>query len=99
MKIFASTILLFFVLFLAGPTIVTCLERNNYSIGQCEDCNTGSSSSIEEIKHEIKYYTFDLFLEMSFFHSGKGSGPIVFENLSKHDLISASIFIPPPNKV
>lgn len=99
MKIFASTILLFFVLFLGGPTIVVCLEKDSNSIAQCEDCNSSSSSSIEEIKHDIKYYTFTLFPEMPFFDSGKGSGRIIFENLSKHDLISASIFLPPPNMV
>ncbi|HEU4790357.1 MAG TPA: hypothetical protein VFS71_11775 [Flavobacterium sp.] len=98
MKVFASIVLLFFVLFLAGPTIVACLEKDKDATSLCEDCNT-PSSSIEEIKHDIKYYTFNPFLEMSFFDSEKSSGLIIFENLSKHDLICASIFIPPPNKV
>jgi hypothetical protein len=99
MRIFASIVLLFFVLFLAGPTIVACLEKDKDTMSLCEDCNAGSSSSIEEIKHDIKYYTFNTFLEMSFFDSEKDSGRIIFENLSKHDLISATIFIPPPDKV
>ena len=100
MKTFASIVLLFFVLFLVAPTIVACLEKDNNSLSLCEDCNTGSSSSsIEEIKHDIKYYTFNAFLEMSFFDSEKDSGRIIFENLSKHDLISATIFIPPPDTV
>ena len=98
MKIFASIVLLFFVLFLVGPTIVACLEKDNDSTSLCEDCNS-RSSSIEEIKHDIKYYTFNPFLEMSFLEAEKGSGLIIFENLSKHDLICASIFIPPPNNV
>jgi hypothetical protein len=98
MKIFTSIVLLFFVLFLVAPTIVACLEQDSDSTSLCEDCNT-PSSSIEEIKHDIKYYTFNSFLEMSFFDSEKASGLIIFENRSKHDLICAAIFIPPPNKV
>lgn len=98
MKVFASIVLLFFVLFLAGPTIVVCLEKDKDATSLCEDCNT-PSSSIEEIKNDVKFYTFNPFLEMSFFDSEKDSGLIIFENLSKHDLICASIFIPPPNKV
>lgn len=98
MKVFASIVLLFFVLFLAGPTIVAFLEKDKDATSLCEDCNT-RSSSIEEIKHDIKYYTFNPFLEMSFLDVEKGSRLIIFENLSKHDLISASIFIPPPNLV
>jgi hypothetical protein len=97
MKIFTSIVLLFFVLFLVAPTIVACLEQDKDSTSICEDCNT--SSSIEEIKNDVKFYTFNPFLEMSFFDSEKASGIIIFENLSKHDLICASIFIPPPNKV
>jgi hypothetical protein len=98
MKIFASIVLFFFVLFLVGPTIVVCLEKDKDSTELCEDNNV-PSSSIEEIKHDIKYYTFNPFLEMSFFDSEEVSGRIIFENLSKHDLICASIFIPPPNNV
>lgn len=99
MKVFTSIVLLFFVLFLAAPTIVACLEKDKDVTSLCEDCNTSSSSSIEEIKHDIKYYTFDSYLDMSFFDTEKDSGRIIFENLSKHDLISATIFIPPPNEV
>lgn len=99
MRTFATTVLIFFVLFLTAPTIVACLERDKDSVGLCEDCNTSPSSSIEEIKHDIKYYTFNPFLEMSFFDTEKDSGRIIFENLSKHDLISAAIFIPPPDRV
>jgi hypothetical protein len=99
MKTFANILLLFFVLFLAAPTIVAYLEKDKNATSVCEDCNTGSSSSIEEIKHDIKYYTFNLYLEISFFDSEKKSDRIIFENLSKHDPISATIFIPPPDIV
>ena len=98
MKIFASIVLLFFVLFLVAPTIVAYLEKDKDTVDLCEDCNA-PSSSVEEVKHVIKYYTFNSFLEISFFDFEKDSEIIVFENLSKHDLICATIFIPPPNFV
>jgi len=85
------------MLFLVAPTIVAYLEKDKDPTSLCEDCNTSTSSSIEEIKHDIKYYTFNPFLEMTFLDSEKNSGCIIFENLSKHDLISATIFLPPPN--
>lgn len=94
MKIFASIVLLFFVLFLAAPTIVACLEKDSDTTSICGNSN---NSSFEELKHDIKYYTFNNFLEFPFLKLKKNSGLILFENLSKHDLISASIFIPPPN--
>ena len=97
MRTFASIVLIFFMLFLVAPTIVAYLEKDKDPTSLCEDCNTSTSSSIEEIKHDIKYYTFNSFLEMPFFDSEKGSGRIIFENLSKHDLICATIFLPPPN--
>lgn len=93
MKIFASVILLLFVFFLAAPTIVVCLEEDSDATSYCGN----SSSSFEEIKHDIKYYTFNSSIEISFLDFKKESALIIFENLSRHDLISASIFIPPPN--
>jgi hypothetical protein len=95
MKIFASIVLLFFVFFLAAPTIVVCLENDKENTSLYG--NSSASSSCEEIKNDIKYYTLNSFSEISFFDLKKGSGLIVFENLSKHDLNYASIFIPPPN--
>nr|WP_315197033.1 hypothetical protein [uncultured Flavobacterium sp.] len=94
MKIFASIVLLLFVFFLAAPTIVVCLENDKENTSLCGNSN---NSSFEELKHDIKYYTFNTFLEIPFLILKKGSGLIVFENLSKHDLNYASIFIPPPN--
>ena len=95
MKIFASIVLLFFVLFLVAPTIVVLLEKDK---DRTMLCSNGAASS-EEIKHDMKFYTFNPFLEITFFDSKKASGLIIFENLSKHDLICATIFIPPPNRV
>jgi hypothetical protein len=96
MKIFASIVLLFFVLFLVAPTIVAYIENDNDTTNLCGNSN---NSSFEELKHDIKYYTFHSFLEISFLGFKKGSSLIIFENFSKHDLNYASIFIPPPNRL
>jgi hypothetical protein len=96
MKIYASIVLVLFVFFLTVPTIVASLEEDKEKTSLCENSNT-PSSSFEELKHDIKFYTFDSFSEISFFKLKKVSTVIIFENLSKHDVISASIFIPPPN--
>lgn len=96
MKIFASIVLLLFVFFLVAPTIVVCLENDKENTSLCGNSN---SSSFEELKHDIKYYTFNTFLEIPLLILKKGSGLIIFENLSKHDLNYASIFIPPPNRL
>lgn len=98
MKIFASIVLLSFVFFLVAPTIVVCLEKDKDNTCLYGNSNS-SSSSAEELKHDIKYYTFNSFSEISFLDLKKASSLIIFENLSRHDLISASIFIPPPNIV
>jgi hypothetical protein len=98
-KIFVKIVLLLFVLFLVTPAIVEWIEqdkdkdRTSFCIDD-EDTN----SSIEEVKLDLKFYTSFSFPEIFFFDFKKASGLIIFENLSKHDLICASIFIPPPNK-
>jgi hypothetical protein len=96
MKIYASIVLVLFVFFLTVPTIVASLEEDKEKTSLCENSNT-PSSSFEELKHDIKFYTFDSFSEISFLKLKKVSTVIIFENLSKHDVISASIFFPPPN--
>jgi hypothetical protein len=97
MKIFVKIVLFFFVLFLVTPAIVEWVEKDKATTVLVIDDST--PSSIEEIKMNLKYYTLNPFFEMSFLDFKKASGLIIFENLSKHDLICASIFIPPPNKV
>ncbi|HSD08395.1 hypothetical protein [Flavobacterium sp.] len=95
MKIFASIILLLFVFFLVAPTISVCLKKDKDNTSLCGNSN----SSSEEIKHDKKDYTFDSYVEISFLDFKNESSLIIFENLSRHDLISASIFIPPPNAI
>lgn len=97
MKIFVKIVLFFFVVFLFTPAIVEWVEKDKERTELTIDDTT--PSSIEEIKLNLKFYTFNPFIEISFFDLKKASGLIIFENLSKHDLICASIFIPPPNKV
>ncbi|WP_143376302.1 hypothetical protein [Flavobacterium sp. ZT3R18] len=97
MKIFVKIVLFFFVLFLVTPVIVEWVEKDKARTSLCVDDDT--NSSIEEVKLDLKFYTSFSFSEILFFDLKKASGLIIFENLSKHDLICASIFIPPPNKV
>jgi hypothetical protein len=96
MKTFVKIVLFLFVLFLVTPAIVEWVEKDKETTVLSID---DSPSSIEEIKMNLKFYTLNPFFEMSFLDLKKASGLIIFENLSKHDLICASIFIPPPNKV
>jgi hypothetical protein len=95
-KIFVKIVLFFFVLFLVTPAIVEWIEKDKDRTSLCVDDDT--NSSIEEVKLDLKFYTSFSFPEILFFDLKKASCLIVFENLSKHDLICASIFIPPPNK-
>lgn len=97
MKFISSIVLLLFVLFLVAPTIVLCIEKDKDKSSLSS--NNTTSSSFEELKHDIKYCTLNYLLEISFLNVKKDTGLIIFENLSKHDLISASIFIPPPNTI
>jgi hypothetical protein len=98
MKIVASIVLLFFVLFLACPTIVACLEKDKDCTNLCED-GDDRSSSVEEIKFDVTFDPINTFYEMSFLDIENSSSIIVSKNLAKHDLICSSIFIPPPNQV
>jgi hypothetical protein len=91
MKSAASLVLLMFVFFISTPTIVSLIEKST-------DTTIFYSMSEEELSHkEIKadfriteYHFIDL--------SGQNSSLILSENLSKHDNVSATIFIPPPEQ-
>jgi hypothetical protein len=97
MKFFVKIVLFLFVLFLVTPAIVEWMEKDKETTVLVIDDST--PSSIEEVKMNLKFCTLNHSFEMSFLDLKKTSSLIIFENLSKHDLISASIFIPPPNKV
>lgn len=95
-KVFAKIFMLFFVLFLVTPVIVEWIEKDKGF--SCESNFEDDSSSLEDLKMDVKLVLFVSFFEISFFGFKKVSEIILSENFSKHDLICASIFIPPPNR-
>jgi len=94
MKTAVKLVLVMFVFFLSTPTIVSMIEKS------CDTSIFYNMSEEEhvhhkEIKAEVKNdfcYVIPQILE-------NASSLIHSENLSKHDNISASIFIPPPEQV
>ena len=87
-------ILLFvFISFLLTPTIVSLIEKDS-------DTSIFYSFSEEEKAHKeikavfISHISFEDLPELSI-----NSNLILSENLSKHDKITSSIFIPPPEQV
>jgi len=93
MKFAVNFLLIVFVIFLSTPTIVSVVKKNT-------DTSFFYSMSEEEIKHkEIKSdFRFDEPLTIAFAIS-ETSGPILSENLSRHDNVASAIFIPPPEQV
>lgn len=92
MKLASRLVLLLFVLFIATPTIVSVIEKTTdtsyfYSMSEEEQTH-------KEIKGEVKEHDYH-FTEWPV----NRSAIIVFENLSKHDNVSGTIFIPPPELV
>ena len=92
MKLATRLVLLMFMLFIATPTIVSVIKKSS-------DTSVFFSMSEEELAHKevkahFKEFTFH-FVDLS----GQTSGLILFENLSKHDNVAATIFIPPPEQV
>ncbi|MFV8269643.1 hypothetical protein ACNQGP_06850 [Flavobacterium sp. GT2N3] len=93
MKIISKIFLIVFIAFLITPTVVTVIEKS-------ADISIFYSISEEEQPHkEIKTF-FYLETPTEVVISLKSSSiAILSENLSKHDNITSSIFIPPPNEV
>lgn len=90
MKLIA--IIFLFITFLATATIVKMVEKS---------CNTSiffSEFEKESVQKEIKVFTYYDGIQSGFL-IGKAnkSGLILYENLSKHDKITTSIFSPPPD--
>ena len=93
MKLIIKVVIFVFFIFLSTPTILSLIEKNTYvsffySAAELEDMN-------KDVKLEFKFDTFSI----SFFNLPKKSSIVLSENLSKHDNISSSIFIPPPDLV
>lgn len=93
MKWIAQLFLIVFVAFLATPTIVSLIEKStdtSYFYNTAEE-----EQPHKEVKADLNYdfvYHFVVFSQST-------SSLILSENLSKHDKIAASIFIPPPEQV
>ncbi len=92
MKFAASLILLMFLFFISAPTIVSLIQKNS-DTSICFSL-TEEELSHKEIKAEFKFDTQYHFIDLS----GHTSSLIISENLSKHDNVSATIFIPPPER-
>jgi len=95
MKYLSGLVLLMFVTFLSTPTIVTLIEKQT-------DISTFYSFSEEEIHKNAKEIKANLkedtHIELTDWNNQKNT-KIIFENLSKHDNVFASIFSPPPELV
>jgi hypothetical protein len=92
MKFAAKIVLFLFIAFLSTPTIVSMIKKN------CDTSVFYSMSEEEhhkEIKAELRFAPEITFVNLS----GNTSSLILSENLSKHDNVSATIFIPPPEQV
>ncbi|WP_255512744.1 hypothetical protein [Flavobacterium sp. GT3R68] len=91
---FAVKIMLFvFVIFLSTPTIVSLIEKSTDT--SCFYSMSEDELSHKEIKAEFKFDSNYELINLS----GFTSSLILSENLSKHDNIAGSIFIPPPDQV
>jgi hypothetical protein len=93
MKFTVKLVIFIFIIFLSTPTIVSLIEKNTeisffYSSAELEDMH-------KDVKLEFKFDAFSF----AFYNLPKMSSIVLSENLSKHDNISTSIFIPPPDLV
>ena len=93
MKMISKIFLILFIAFLITPTIVTVIEKS-------ADISIFYSLSEEEHVHkEIKTFFYLESPTEVVVSSRLASNVILSENLSKHDNVTSSIFIPPPNEV
>ena len=89
----SKILLILFLSFLITPTIVTVIEKSS-------DISIFYNASEEENAHkEIKVIFYSESPSEIISVIKLSSIIILSENLSKHDNITASIFIPPPDQV
>lgn len=93
MKIIVKFLIVFFLTFLATPTIVSLVEKK-VTISFSYD-----NSESDEFQKELK--TDFIFVSLTYpeFKLKKKSITILSENLNKHDIISRKIVIPPPDTI
>jgi len=92
MKFLARFLLVFFVFFLATPTIVSVVKKNT-------NISMFYSFNEEEIQKDFKELKADLSsnYEVTILNfTNATTSKIVSENLSRHDNVSEQIFSPPP---
>lgn len=92
MKFLARLLLVFFIFFLATPTIVSVIKKNT-------DVSMFFSFNEEEMHKDFKEFKADLTpkYDVTFVNlSNTTSSIIISENLSRHDNVSEQIFSPPP---
>ena len=93
MKLLARILLFLFIVFLSAPTIVTLIKKSSST------AIFFNFSEEEKAHKEVKIVDYDnetLLNTIILISKDNKSCLILSENLSKHDLISASIFVPPP---
>jgi len=93
MKFTVKIIIFVFFIFLSTPTIVSLIEKNTdisffYSAAELEEMH-------KDVKSEFKFDS----ISFVFFNQQKLSSLILSDNLSKHNNIATSIFIPPPDLI
>jgi hypothetical protein len=92
MKFLARFLLVFFVFFLATPTIVSVIKKNTV-------ISMFYSFNEEELNKDFKELKADLSsnYEVTILNfTNATTSKIVSENLSRHDNVSEQIFSPPP---
>ncbi len=93
MRLIGQILLFIFITFLITPTLVSAIKKSSdtsisYSFSEEEQMH----KQIQAICHyDMSYETINL--------SELTSSLILSDNLSKHDLITSSIFIPPPDQI
>lgn len=93
MKLISKILILIFITFLLTPSIVSVINKS-------KDTSVFYNLTEEELtKKEVKNYIFNSFNHEILILSKLTSKIILSENLSKHETISATIFIPPPDRV
>ena len=91
MKIIAKILLFLFTAFLTTPTIVSVLEKS------CDISCFFNMSEEEHFDNEIIATVSFQHATPAYIFSQASFTSVVSEQLLKHDSISTSIFIPPPN--
>lgn len=93
MKLISKIFLVIFFAFLVTPAVVTVIEKT---------ADISIFYSISEEEHALKeiktFFYLEHFSEV-IVAAESTSSVILSENLSKHDKIISSIFIPPPNQI